>query len=112
MQIKYNINIKLTNSIEMNVFAYGGPDRESATIPVTTDNAPLEIGKIYNIDASKGMFLIAYPNENSKTEFEFEYWMGEYVAESSIGTGVILAMVLFIIAIAIMLVTIKRRMGG
>jgi len=48
----------------MNVFAYGGLTRESATTPITPSNVALEVGKTYSVDASKGMFLIAYPNEN------------------------------------------------
>ena len=48
----------------MNVFAYGGLDRENAILPVTDDNTALEVGKVYTIAASLGMFLIAYPNKD------------------------------------------------
>ena len=34
--------------------------------------------KEYTIDVSDGMFVVAYPNENKDTEFEFEYWVDTY----------------------------------
>ena len=36
----------------MNVYAYGGPNRENAKISITNDNAPLQTGKTYKIDAT------------------------------------------------------------
>jgi len=35
----------------MNIFAYGGLTRETASTPITENNAALEKGKTYSIDA-------------------------------------------------------------
>lgn len=45
----------------MNVYLYGGKTRDTATESIVEDNLPLEIGKTYSIDYTKGMLLIAYP---------------------------------------------------
>lgn len=45
MQTKIEVTI-LTN-LNMNVYAYGGKSRSSATEPITEDNLPLEIGVNY-----------------------------------------------------------------
>ena len=94
----------------MNIYAYGGLTRETATTPITESNAALEEGKSYSIDAQKGIFLIAYPNEGKETDFEFTYKMGIYEEKTGMGAGIIVAVVLFICAILIMLATIRYRM--
>ena len=29
----------------------------------------------YTVDVNKGFFIVAYPEENMDTAFEFEYWV-------------------------------------
>ena len=94
----------------MNVYAYGGLTRETATFPVTAANAALTVGLTYTIAADKGMFLIAYPNQDQDTDFEFQYSTGVYEEASGMGNGIIVAVILFVCAILIMLLTIRHRM--
>ena len=42
------------------------------------NNAAAKVGMNYTIDVADGMFLVAYPNENAQTEFEFKYWVDVY----------------------------------
>lgn len=58
----------------MNVFVYEGKDRYTATAPINA-NLQLIAGKNYTVPVSKGMLLIAYPNKDVETEFEFEYYV-------------------------------------
>jgi len=58
---------------EMNVYLYGGNSRFNATIPLVKGNEAVETGKTYTIDAAQGMLLIAYPNQDVDTDFEFVY---------------------------------------
>ena len=63
------------------------------------------------MDASKGVFLIAYPNQDQETEFEFKYWTGPYVEKSGgFNIGIIIAAILFVCAIILMFITIKYRL--
>ena len=62
----------------MNIYAYGGLNRHSATASVSSGNEALEVGKLYTVDATMGMLLIAYPESDTNTDFEFEYWVGLY----------------------------------
>jgi len=59
----------------MNVYAYGGPDRRSATTAVTPGNEPLKVGEEYWFASDKGILLIAYPNQDKVTDFSFDYWV-------------------------------------
>jgi hypothetical protein len=63
----------VTKATEMNVYLYGGKDRFSATLPVVQNNEPLTVGQTYKIDSDIGFLLVAYPNLDSDTEFEFTY---------------------------------------
>jgi hypothetical protein len=62
----------------MNIYAYGGLTRETAKVPITENNSALKEGKTYTIDATQGIFLIAYPQEGKDTDFEFTYKTGVY----------------------------------
>ena len=61
----------------MNVYLYGGKDRFSANIPIINNNEPVKIGSNYTISTDTGMLLIAYPNNNVKTDFEFKFWVAD-----------------------------------
>lgn len=36
-------------------------------------NEQVQVGKTYTINITEGMLLVAYPNEDQQTEFEFVY---------------------------------------
>ena len=61
----------------MNVFLYGGKDRFNANIPIITNNEPVRVGSNYTISINTGMLLVAYPNKDAKTDFEFKYWVAD-----------------------------------
>jgi len=42
------------------------------------NNAKVEIGKVYNVDYQTGMLMVAYPNHNATTDFEFSYWLDSF----------------------------------
>jgi hypothetical protein len=62
----------------MNVYVYGGNSRSNATQYIINDNEQAQIGKNYTIDVAQGMMVVAFPNENAVTEFEFKYWVDNY----------------------------------
>jgi len=37
-----------------------------------------EIDETYAFDYSEGILMVAYPNKDKETNFEFEYWVGAY----------------------------------
>lgn len=45
---------------------------------MTEENGPVEIGEEYTIEPGTGFFLVAYPLDNSPTEFEFSYGLVGY----------------------------------
>lgn len=91
----------------MNIYAYGGPDRQSATLEVSSGNEELEAMKTYSIDATKGMLLIVYPKSDTNTDFEFKYWVGPYSGNT---VGIIIGVVIFIIFISVGFIVIRGRM--
>ena len=62
----------------MNVYVYGGPNRFDATESVVGGNAQAVVGRNYTVDATKGMLIVAYPNEYVQTEFEFKYYIANH----------------------------------
>ena len=58
----------------MNVYAYQGKDRYGAVVPVN-ENKRLEEGKNYTVHFTQGMLLVAYPEKDKETEFEFDYYV-------------------------------------
>ena len=62
----------------MNVFLYGGKDRASATSKIVDENANPEVDEEYVFDYAEGIMIVAYPNKDQATNFEFEYWVGAY----------------------------------
>lgn len=75
-----NSNLKIVLNLSklknMNVFVYGGKDRYSATKPIN-GNQQLIAGRNYTVPVSEGMLLVAYPNKDSETEFEFDYFVAQ-----------------------------------
>ena len=62
----------------MNVYLYAGKSRSEATESMIEGNEQVKIGKNYTIEVTSGMLLIAYPNKDQDTEFEFKYWVAPY----------------------------------
>ena len=91
----------------MNIYAYGGLNRHSATESVTSGNDPLKVGKLYTIDVTKGMLLVAYPESDTDTDFEFEYWVGLYSVSY---VGYVIGGLMFVVFIAFGFITISKRM--
>lgn len=80
----YNINkdkgtviFKLTKLKEVNVYIYKGNNRNDATTGLVPGNQMPSIGQEYQVDFHDSILVVAFPNENVQTEFEFEYWIGE-----------------------------------
>ena len=73
--ISYSITTqaKVTKATGVNVYLYGGRDRFNAKIKMVPNNAPVTLGETYTVDYMTGLLLIAYPNEEQATEFEFSY---------------------------------------
>ena len=59
----------------MNIYIYGGSSRFNSNMTVIEGNNQAQIGKNYTFDYKKGMLLIAYPNFDKQTEFEFKVWV-------------------------------------
>merc|ERR1711939_125762 len=57
----------------MNVYLYGGNNRFNASISLVKNNEQVKVGETYTIDSAIGMLLVAYPNQDVDTEFEFVY---------------------------------------
>lgn len=66
----------------MNVFIYGGRNRFTATQQVTPFNEQVLIGKEYSIDATLGFLVVAYPDLETETEFEFNYRLDYFTGEN------------------------------
>ena len=62
----------------MNVYLYEGMDRENARTPIN-GSQPLILDWNYTVNYKSGMLLIAYPEKDKETEFEFQYWEAQYV---------------------------------
>lgn len=70
------IHIKVTSMQNMNVYLYGGQTRDAATVSVVPNNEMPTIGEVYMVDTSEGdgLLVIAFPNKDIDTQFEFSYW--------------------------------------
>ena len=62
----------------MNVYLLGGKDRDSATNKIVKDNEKVELEETYVFDYKEGIMVVAYPNKDKSTDFEFEYWVAAY----------------------------------
>lgn len=72
------IYLQVTKSSQMNIYLYGGKSRSDSTMSLIGDNEQVTVGKEYTIEVKKGMLLVAYPNKDQETEFEFNYWVAPY----------------------------------
>ena len=72
------IHVKVKKADQMNVYLYGGKDRASATSKIVDENANPEVDEEYVFDYAEGIMIVAYPNKDQATNFEFEYWVGAY----------------------------------
>ena len=61
----------------MNVYVYQGQSRYNATVPIN-ENQKLKPGDKFNVNYTKGMLLIAYPDQDVYTEFEFTVQVKQY----------------------------------
>jgi len=102
------LNVVVTKITEANAYLYGGNSKMDAKTSIVEENAALTQGSTYTFDASVGGFLVAYPNKDKETHFEFSYWVGSTPPASMGGNmgmiiGIIVALiVLLIIAVAVM----------
>ena len=55
----------------MNVYLYQGKNRFAATKSIIIANKPVSLNTEYMIKFETGMLLVAYPNEDADTDFEF-----------------------------------------
>lgn len=62
----------------MNVFIYEGTNRLSATKSIVDANKQAQIGKEYRVNFNSGIVIVAFPNKNQQTEFEFDYYVEEF----------------------------------
>ena len=69
----------------MNVYLYGGQDRYSATLPIVENNEVVSLGHTYKVDSETGFLLVAYPNTDVETEFEFTYTLEGYYQVEIVG---------------------------
>jgi hypothetical protein len=60
----------------MNVYIYGGPNRDEALMQIVPDNEMPNLNQLYTIDGStgNGFLVVAFPNVDSVTRLEFSYW--------------------------------------
>ena len=61
----------------MNVHLYGGADRFGAFKAMVIDNLPAKIDVTYGWAKEEGVMVVAFPNKDVDTEFEFEYWIDD-----------------------------------
>ena len=69
------IYVEITKMKEMNAYLYGGGKKDDSIHSIVPGNALLKLGQKYMVDVSKGMLMVAYPNKDLETEFEFKYWV-------------------------------------
>ena len=63
------LNFNVSKATNMNVYIYAGRDRFSATQPIVEGNNQPELGKLYTVQADKGILVVAYPSMNVDTDF-------------------------------------------
>ena len=72
------IFVEFSKLKEMNVYVYQGQSRFEARESIVPGNEQVIAGRNYTADASKGMLIVAYPNEYAETQFEFRYFVTEF----------------------------------
>ena len=79
------IDVTVTKAKDMNVYIYGGADRFSANMPIVPNNEAVTVGQTYRVDSETGFFILAYPNEDVPTDFEFTYSLSGYYQVELVG---------------------------
>lgn len=76
---------------------------------IVEGNAALVQGSTYTFDASVGGFLVAYPDKDEKTAFEFSYWVGS-TPPPAMGSnvGMIVGIIVGVIVIILILAAIMK----
>lgn len=71
------LNIRITaKSEKMNAYIYEGRTRESSKQSLKTDNTQLVPGDTFSVDVfESGFFLVFYHEDDTESEFGFEYWV-------------------------------------
>ena len=72
------IFVKFKKMTEMQVYIYEGPSKFSAKRPVVPQNEPASLDVSYSVDLTSGFLIVAIPNKDKDTEFDFEYWVSGY----------------------------------
>ena len=101
----------------MNVYLWGGRDRESATKWLVKGNRKAQAMYNYTYDASEGILMVAYPDKDRIGEFEFNYWIGafheswvvrlyEWNFEGDYGQKVLIIFVVVVILIVVLLLAL------
>lgn len=57
----------------MNVYIYEGLARDEAVKGLTRNNQMPELDRVYSVDRDSGILVVAWPNKDKETNFEFEY---------------------------------------
>jgi hypothetical protein len=85
----------------MNVFIYGMKSSKfDALESLTEDNVAVTVGRNYTIEYTKGILILAFPEKDVDTNFEFEYWLQvdeEISVKTAIVLGVAVVIMLFIL---------------
>ena len=68
------INFQVLEKNQVNIFIWEGLDRRNATRSVVENNLQPEIGRVYTVPSHSGFLIVAYPNQDVKTELKFNYW--------------------------------------
>jgi len=72
------IFVQFYKKSNMNVFIYSGPNRFEALTSITDRNSQIDLNKNYTVDITEGFLIVAYPEKDSETEFEFHYHLEMY----------------------------------
>lgn len=95
------MNIEIVKADEVNVFTYGGETKKTLIMPMDNDNDPLESGDKCVHDASQIAYLIAYPNQDVETDFEFTVWLGTDPPPPKSPVAVIIIVIVVVLLVAI-----------
>lgn len=63
---KLVLYVKVTAMDNMNVYIYGGKNRDEANTMVVAENAMPTVGELYTLDATdgQGFLVVAFPNQD------------------------------------------------
>jgi hypothetical protein len=97
------MNIEIVKNNEINAYIYGGETKSTLIKSMDNDNEALEVGDKVVHEGSMPAYLIAYPNQDVDTDFEFTVWLGADPppAKSPVAVIIIVIVVVLLIAICI-----------